>query len=120
MEKSIRDISKFTGNYFIGTTREGRNIFRGILLVAGATLAGYTITDYHPKFLDLLVKPIPQFLIFAALVKGLWWDRTSNSLYPIILEALFLTVIVQVFRIIVDYIMESPYSKYIVDDKDKK
>ncbi len=90
-----------------GGPPEEHNAFKTFLLIIGAVFAGYTASQFPPKFLLFFSTPLGQFSIFMILGLGLY--QTKNIEF-VVYDSIFYVILLQLLQYI---------SKEIFDEQQK-
>ena len=97
-----------------GGPPEEHNAFKTFLLIIGAVFAGYTASQFPPKFLLFFSTPLGQFSIFMILGLGLY--QTKNIEF-VVYDSILYVILLQILQYISKEIYEEQKTK---NDKDNK
>ena len=97
-----------------GGPPEEHHAFKTFLLIMGAVFAGYTASQFPPKFLLFFSTPLGQFSIFMILGLGLY--QTKNIEF-VVYDSILYVILLQLLQYISKEIYEEQKTK---NDKDNK
>ena len=94
-----------------GGPPEEHHAFKTFLLIMGAVFAGYTASQFPPKFLLFFSTPLGQFITFMILGLGLY--QTKNIEF-VVYDSILYVILLQILQYISKEIYEEQKDK---DDK---
>ena len=94
-----------------GGPPEEHHAFKTFLLIVGAVFAGYTASQFPPKFLIFFSTPLGQFVIFMILGLGLY--QTKNIEF-VVYDSILYVILLQMLQ----YISKEIYEEQ-KDEEDK-
>jgi len=97
-----------------GGPPEEHHAFKTFLLIVGAVFAGYTASQFPPKFLLFFSTPLGQFSIFMILGLGLY--QTKNIEF-VVYDSILYVILLQILQYISKEIYEEQKTKNDKDDK---
>ncbi len=87
-------------DYFKGKKSHADNL-NVFLLSFTAFAAGYTVADFHEKFLDFFTTPLGQFIVYYIILHTVYVGDPEVTTNDLITEALIYVLILQVLKLVI-------------------